>query len=132
MLKRFRRLGNAVLLGTASFWEGVDMRGEALSCVIIDKLPFVFPGDSVLATRIDALWHQGGNPFRDLQLPQAVIALKQGAGRLIRDARGRGVLVVCDPRLLSRSYGHMPSVSISGFRWSPRWMVLRLSGPAFQ
>jgi len=106
LLERFRRLGNAVLLGTASFWEGVDVRGEALSCVVIDKLPFASPGDPVLAARIDALRRQGGNPFRDLQLPQAVIALKQGAGRLIRDVQDRGVLVVCDPRLLSRSYGH--------------------------
>ncbi|CAD7853973.1 MAG: DinG family ATP-dependent helicase YoaA [Olavius algarvensis Gamma 1 endosymbiont] len=105
LLERFRRLGNAVLLGTASFWEGVDVRGEALSCVIIDKLPFASPGDPVLAARIDALRRRGGNPFWDFQLPQAVIALKQGAGRLIRDDRDRGVLVVCDPRLLSRSYG---------------------------
>jgi ATP-dependent DNA helicase DinG len=105
LLERFRALGNAVLLGTASFWEGVDVRGEALSCVIIDKLPFASPGDPVLAARIDALRERGGNPFRDFQLPQAVIALKQGAGRLIRDAHDRGVLVVCDPRLLSRSYG---------------------------
>jgi len=106
LLDRFRELGNAVLLGTASFWEGVDVRGEALSCVIIDKLPFSSPGDPVLAARIDALRQRGGNPFRDFQLPQAVINLKQGAGRLIRDACDRGVLVVCDPRLLSRSYGH--------------------------
>ncbi|MCB2261829.1 MAG: ATP-dependent DNA helicase [Candidatus Thiosymbion ectosymbiont of Robbea hypermnestra] len=105
LLERFRHLGNAVLLGTASFWEGVDVRGEALSCVIIDKLPFASPGDPVLAARIDALRRRGGNPFREFQLPQAVIALKQGAGRLIRDDRDRGVLVVCDPRLLSRSYG---------------------------
>ena len=105
LLGRFRRLGDAVLLGTASFWEGVDVRGEALSCVIIDKLPFASPGDPVLAARIDALRQRGGNPFRDFQLPRAVITLKQGAGRLIRDARDRGVLVVCDPRLLSRSYG---------------------------
>jgi ATP-dependent DNA helicase DinG len=105
LLTRFRRLGNAVLLGTASFWEGVDVRGEALSCVIIDKLPFASPGDPVLAARIDALRREGGNPFRDLQLPQAVLTLKQGAGRLIRDASDRGVLVVCDPRLLGRSYG---------------------------
>ena len=106
LLDRFRRLGNAVLLGTASFWEGVDVRGEALSCVIIDKLPFASPGDPVLQARIDALRRAGGNPFHDFQLPQAVIALKQGAGRLIRDAQDRGVLVVCDPRLLSRPYGH--------------------------
>lgn len=105
LLTRFRQLGNAVLLGTASFWEGVDVRGEALSCVIIDKLPFASPGDPVLAARIDALRREGGNPFRDLQLPQAVLTLKQGAGRLIRDASDRGVLVVCDPRLLGRSYG---------------------------
>jgi ATP-dependent DNA helicase DinG len=106
LLARFRELGNAVLLGTASFWEGVDVRGEALSCVLIDRLPFASPGDPVLAARIDALRQRGGNPFQDYQLPQAVIALKQGAGRLIRDQRDRGVLVVCDPRLLARSYGH--------------------------
>ncbi len=95
-----------MLLGTSSFWEGVDVRGEALSCVLIDRLPFASPGDPVLAARIDALRQRGGNPFRDYQLPQAVIALKQGAGRLIRGSEDRGVLVVCDPRLLSRSYGH--------------------------
>ena len=106
LLERFRRLGNAVLLGTASFWEGVDVRGEALSCVVIDRLPFASPGDPVLAARIEALRRRGGNPFREMQLPQAVIALKQGAGRLIRGAEDRGVLVVCDPRLLGRSYGH--------------------------
>jgi ATP-dependent DNA helicase DinG len=105
LLERFRRLGNGVLLGTASFWEGVDVRGEALSCVIIDKLPFASPGDPVLQARIDALRRRGGNPFRDFQLPQAVIALKQGAGRLIRDVTDRGVLVICDPRLLNRAYG---------------------------
>jgi ATP-dependent DNA helicase DinG len=106
LLSRFRALGNAVLLGTSSFWEGVDVRGDALSCVIIDRLPFAAPGDPVLAARIDAIRRRGGNPFRDLQLPQAVIALKQGAGRLIRGAGDRGVLAVCDPRLLGRSYGH--------------------------
>ncbi|MBK1643952.1 helicase [Thiocapsa imhoffii] len=106
LLERFRTLGNAVLLGTASFWEGVDVRGEALSCVLIDRLPFASPGDPVLAARIDAVRRGGGNPFNEYQLPRAVIALKQGAGRLIRDGSDRGVLVVCDPRLLSRSYGH--------------------------
>ena len=105
LLERFRRSGDGVLLGTASFWEGVDVRGEALSCVIIDKLPFASPGDPVLQARIDALRRQGGNPFREFQLPQAVISLKQGAGRLIRDVSDRGVLMVCDPRLVSRSYG---------------------------
>jgi ATP-dependent DNA helicase DinG len=105
LVQRFRELGNAVLLGTASFWEGVDVRGEALSCVIIDKLPFASPGDPVLQARIDALRQQGGNPFMEFQLPQAAIALKQGAGRLIRDERDTGVLVVCDPRLISKPYG---------------------------
>lgn len=106
LLERFRSSGNGVLLGTASFWEGVDVRGDALSCVVIDKLPFASPGDPVLQARIDALRRRGGNPFRDFQLPQAVIALKQGAGRLIRDVTDRGVLVICDPRLLKRSYGY--------------------------
>lgn len=106
LLDRFRALGNAVLLGTSSFWEGVDVRGEALSCVLIDRLPFASPGDPVLAARIDAVRRRGGNPFNEFQLPRAVIALKQGAGRLIRDREDRGVLVVCDPRLLGRSYGH--------------------------
>lgn len=106
LLERFRRLGNAVLLGTASFWEGVDVRGEALSCVLIDKLPFASPGDPVLQARIDALRERGGNPFMEFQVPQAAIALKQGAGRLIRDENDRGVLVVCDPRLLKKGYGH--------------------------
>ena len=107
LLERFRLLGNGVLLGTASFWEGVDVRGEALSCVIIDKLPFASPGDPVLQARIDALRKRGGNPFMEFQLPQATIALKQGAGRLIRDVSDRGLLVICDPRLLKRQYGHV-------------------------
>jgi ATP-dependent DNA helicase DinG len=107
LLERFRRFGNAVLLGTASFWEGVDVRGEALSCVVIAKLPFASPGDPVLQARIDAMRRRGGDPFRSYQLPHAVIALKQGVGRLIRDIHDRGVLVLCDPRLLSRSYGRV-------------------------
>ncbi len=106
LLEQFRASGNGVLLGTGSFWEGVDVRGEALSCVIIDKLPFASPGDPVLQARIDALRARGGNPFVEHQLPQAVITLKQGVGRLIRDVTDRGVLVVCDPRLLKKSYGH--------------------------
>jgi ATP-dependent DNA helicase DinG len=107
LLARFRRLGNAILLGTSSFWEGVDVRGSALSCVIIDKLPFAAPGDPVLQARIDALRRQGCNPFIEYQLPNAVIALKQGVGRLIRDVDDRGVLVLCDPRLRQRSYGRV-------------------------
>jgi ATP-dependent DNA helicase DinG len=118
LLERFRRSGNGVLLGTASFWEGVDVRGEALSCVIIDKLPFASPGDPVLQARIAALRRRGGNPFRDFQLPQAVITLKQGAGRLIRDVTDRGVLAICDPRLLNRSYGRTFLGSLPSMRRS--------------
>jgi ATP-dependent DNA helicase DinG len=105
LLARFRSLGNAVLLGSASFWEGVDVRGEALSLVVIDKLPFAPPDDPVLAARIDSLKNEGRNAFNELQLPQAVLQLKQGAGRLIRDENDRGVLMLCDPRLLSKAYG---------------------------
>jgi ATP-dependent DNA helicase DinG len=107
LLEQFRELGNAVLLGTSSFWEGVDVRGAALSCVIIDKLPFGSPGDPVLQARIEALREQGGNPFMEYQLPRAVINLKQGVGRLIRDRDDRGVLVLCDPRLRSKAYGRI-------------------------
>jgi ATP-dependent DNA helicase DinG len=105
LLARFRSLGNAVLLGSQSFWEGVDVRGEALSLVVIDKLPFAPPDDPVLSARIEGLRLRGGNPFTELQLPQAVLQLKQGAGRLIRDETDRGVLMLCDPRLVSRPYG---------------------------
>jgi len=105
LLERFRRLGNAVLVASASFWEGVDVRADALSLVVIDKLPFAPPDDPVLAARLEALERAGGNPFLDYQLPQAAIALKQGAGRLIRDETDRGVLVICDPRLFGKPYG---------------------------
>jgi len=107
LLEQFKKAGNAVLLGTSSFWEGVDVRGEALSCVIIDKLPFSSPGDPVLKARLDAMTKQGKNPFFEHQIPTAVIALRQGIGRLIRDENDRGVLMVCDPRLLKRSYGQL-------------------------
>jgi ATP-dependent DNA helicase DinG len=105
MIEIFRDLGNAGLLGTSSFWEGVDVRGAALSCVIIDKLPFASPGDPVLEARIKSIREGGGNPFGEYQLPQAVIALKQGVGRLIRDDHDKGVLMICDPRLRTKSYG---------------------------
>jgi ATP-dependent DNA helicase DinG len=105
LLERFRRLGNGVLVASASFWEGVDVRGEALSVVVIDKLPFAPPDDPVLAARLEHLRRAGRNPFVEYQLPHAAIALKQGAGRLIRDEHDRGVLVLCDPRLLSKGYG---------------------------
>ena len=112
LLVRFRELGNAVLLGAASFWEGVDVRGEALSVVLIDKLPFAPPGDPVLAARIEVLRAEGGNPFMDYQLPQAVLQLKQGVGRLIRDETDRGVLVLCDPRLHTKAYGRTVRASL--------------------
>ncbi|MCX7107719.1 MAG: ATP-dependent DNA helicase [Methylococcales bacterium] len=107
LLEQFKEAGNAVLLGTSSFWEGVDVRGEALSCVIIDKLPFASPGDPVLKARLEAMTQQGKNPFFEYQLPTAVIALRQGIGRLIRDVTDRGVLMICDPRLLKKSYGQL-------------------------
>ncbi len=107
LLKRCREHGNAILLGTGSFWEGVDVRGEALSCVIIDKLPFASPGEPVIAARIDAYKARGRNPFVSYQLPGAIIAMKQGAGRLIRDETDTGVLMICDPRLVGRPYGKL-------------------------
>ncbi|MDH5359592.1 MAG: ATP-dependent DNA helicase [Gammaproteobacteria bacterium] len=105
LLEQFRQKGNAVLLGTGSFWEGVDVRGEALSCVIIDKLPFASPGDPVMQARIENLRSNGGNPFMSFQIPDAVITLKQGVGRLIRDVNDYGVLMLCDPRLINKPYG---------------------------
>jgi ATP-dependent DNA helicase DinG len=105
LLERFRRLGNAVLVGSQSFWEGVDVRGEALSLVVIDKLPFAPPDDPVLAARIEHMNRSGRNAFMEYQLPRAVINVKQGAGRLIRDERDQGVLMICDPRLISKPYG---------------------------
>lgn len=105
LLELFKRSGNGILLGTASFWEGVDVRGPALSCVIIDKIPFAAPSDPVWQARIQYIKQRGDDPFRVLQLPAAILGLKQGAGRLIRDAKDRGVLMLCDPRLLNRSYG---------------------------
>ena len=105
LLSRFRELGNAVLIGSDSFWEGVDVKGEALSVVVIDRLPFSPPDDPVVAARIDALNKQGRSAFMEYQLPEAIITLKQGAGRLIRDESDRGVLMICDPRLISKGYG---------------------------
>ena len=105
MLERFRELDNAILIGSQSFWEGIDVKGEALSVVIIDKLPFASPDDPVLSARIDQLTKEGHNAFMEYQLPRAIINLKQGAGRLIRDEHDRGVLMICDPRLITHAYG---------------------------
>jgi ATP-dependent DNA helicase DinG len=105
LLERFRRLGNAILVGSQSFWEGVDVRGDALSLVVIDKLPFAPPDDPVLSARIERMKNEGRNAFMEYQLPRAVINVKQGAGRLIRDETDRGVLMICDPRLITKPYG---------------------------
>ncbi|MFV2059540.1 MAG: ATP-dependent DNA helicase [Gammaproteobacteria bacterium] len=114
LLDEFRNKGNAILLGTSSFWEGVDVRGEALSCVIIDKLPFASIGDPVLKARIDTMRENGENPFMNYQLPNAVITLKQGVGRLIRDMTDRGLLVLCDPRITTKPYGKKFILSLPG------------------
>ncbi|WP_290639244.1 ATP-dependent DNA helicase [Aquabacterium sp.] len=105
LLEDFRRAGNAVLVGSHSFWEGIDVKGDALTLVVIDKLPFAPPDDPVLAKRLELLSQQGGNPFMEHQVPQAIIALKQGAGRLIRGETDRGVLMICDTRLIDKPYG---------------------------
>ncbi|HEX4243905.1 MAG TPA: ATP-dependent DNA helicase [Steroidobacteraceae bacterium] len=107
LLTQFRALGNAVLLGTGSFWEGVDVKGEALCIVAIDKLPFAAPDDPLLKARLEGIRRRGGNPFFEYQLPQAVLALKQGVGRLIRDFDDFGVIVIGDPRVRTKAYGRV-------------------------
>ncbi|MEO2268581.1 ATP-dependent DNA helicase [Pseudoalteromonas sp. YIC-656] len=118
LLERYTRHGNAVLMGTASFWEGVDVRGSALSCVVIDKLPFIAPDDPLLQARMRECEQAGGDPFAQIQLPRAVIALKQGVGRLIRDSQDRGVLVLCDNRVVTRDYGQVFLKSLPNMRRS--------------
>jgi ATP-dependent DNA helicase DinG len=116
LLDQFRAAGNGVLIGSQSFWEGVDVRGEALSLVIIDKLPFAPPDDPVLAARIEVMEKQGKNGFMHHTLPEAIINLKQGAGRLIRDVGDRGVLMLCDPRVISKPYGKRIWQSLPAFK----------------
>lgn len=116
LLDQFRAAGNGVLIGSQSFWEGVDVRGDALSLVIIDKLPFAPPDDPVLAARIEVMEKQGKNGFMHHSLPEAIINLKQGAGRLIRDEGDRGVLMICDPRLISKPYGKRIWQSLPPFK----------------
>jgi ATP-dependent DNA helicase DinG len=116
LLERFRRSPNAVLVGSQSFWEGVDVKGEQLSVVVIDRLPFNPPDDPVLAACIERINRAGGNAFMDYQLPRAVITLKQGAGRLIRDEADRGALVICDPRLVEKPYGRRIWQALPPFR----------------
>jgi ATP-dependent DNA helicase DinG len=112
LLRTFRESGNAVLLGTASFWEGVDVKGDALRLVIIEKLPFASPDDALTRARIEHLKATGGNAFREYQLPEAALALKQGVGRLIRSETDRGVVVICDPRLVDKPYGRVFRASL--------------------
>ena len=119
LLEAFRNSGDGILLGSASFWGGVDVMGEALSLVIIDKLPFAPPNDPVMVARSNQLRQHGGNPFMDLFLPQAVITLKQGAGRLIRDVNDRGVLVICDRRLKTKGYGSVFLESLPPMQQTP-------------
>ena len=118
LLQSFRITKHAVLLGTNSFWEGVDVRGKALSCVIIDKLPFAPPDDPVFRARAAKMQENGQNPFMTYQVPKAVINLKQGVGRLIRDANDYGVLMICDPRLISKAYGKVFLNSLPNMRRS--------------
>lgn len=112
LIEQFRASGNGVLLGAASFWEGVDVAGDALSVVVIDKLPFAAPDDPVLEARLEAVRRRGGNPFLAEQVPTTAIALKQGVGRLIRRHDDRGVLVLCDPRLVTKPYGRVFMASL--------------------
>ncbi|MDR5757280.1 ATP-dependent DNA helicase [Caballeronia sp. LZ035] len=125
LLDRFRAYGNAILVGSQSFWEGVDVRGDALSLVVIDKLPFAPPDDPVLAARLDALSKKGLSPFAVHQLPQAVITLKQGAGRLIRAETDRGVLMICDTRLVEKPYGRRIWQSLPPFKRTRELDVVR-------
>jgi ATP-dependent DNA helicase DinG len=112
LLRTFRESGNAVLLGTASFWEGVDVKGDALRLVVIEKLPFASPDDALTRARIEHLKATGGNAFREYQLPEAALALKQGVGRLIRSETDRGVVAICDPRLIDKPYGRVFRASL--------------------
>jgi len=117
LLEQFKSRVDSILLATSSFWQGVDVRGEALSCVIIDRLPFASPGDPVISARIERIRRNGGNPFNDYQVPYAVLALKQGLGRLIRHRNDSGIIMVADSRMLSKGYG---KVFLSSLPPAPR------------
>jgi ATP-dependent DNA helicase DinG len=133
LLRRFRESGSAVLLGAASFWEGVDVKGDALRLVIIEKLPFASPDDALTRARIEHLKAQGGNAFREYQLPEAALSLKQGVGRLIRSETDRGVVVICDPRLVDKPYGRvlracLPPMPVTRVAVDAERFLRRISG----
>ena len=135
LLRRFRESGNAVLLGTASFWEGVDVKGDALRLVIIEKLPFASPDDALTKARIEHLKAEGRNAFREYQLPEAALALKQGVGRLIRSETDRGVVVICDPRLVDKPYGRvlraaLPPMPVTREAFDAEKFLRRIAGTA--
>jgi ATP-dependent DNA helicase DinG len=116
LLERFKNTPGAVLFATASFWQGVDVPGEQLSCVIVDRLPFAVPSDPIVAARVAALQEDGRNPFAEFQVPQAVLALKQGFGRLIRTKTDRGVLALLDSRIQRMAYGKIFLESLPKYR----------------
>src|SRR5688572_20421583 len=135
LLRSFRESGNAVLLGTASFWEGVDVKGDALRLVIIEKLPFASPDDALTKARIEHLKTTGGNAFREYQLPEAALALKQGVGRLIRSETDRGVVTICDPRIVDKPYGRvfrasLPPMPVSRVALEAESFLWRIAGVA--
>ena len=138
LLSKFRNTPHAVLFATASFWQGVDVRGEQLSCVIIDKLPFAVPSDPIVAARQRHIEEQGGSSFYEYSVPQAIISLKQGLGRLIRSTTDRGVLAVLDPRLRTKMYGQTFLQSLPSCRVTSdvdelgRVFENEVSGPTFQ
>jgi ATP-dependent DNA helicase DinG len=115
LLTEFRADVHSVLFATTSFWQGVDVKGEALSCVVIDKLPFDVPSEPIIQARIERIQRAGGSPFAEFQLPEAIITLKQGIGRLIRDRTDRGAVVLCDPRLTTKPYGKVILASLPPF-----------------
>jgi ATP-dependent DNA helicase DinG len=118
LIEQFRTTPGAVLFGTSSFWQGVDVQGEQLSCVIIDRLPFAVPSDPVIAARTEAIKREGGNAFYDYQVPQAALTLKQGFGRLIRASTDRGVLVLLDNRITKLKYGQVFFDSLPPYRFT--------------
>jgi ATP-dependent DNA helicase DinG len=135
LLREFREDGSAVLLGTTSFWEGVDVKGSALRLVVIEKLPFASPDDPLVRARVEHLEATGRSAFREYQLPEAALALKQGVGRLIRSEEDFGAVAICDPRLLGRAYGKvflaaLPPMTVTRERQEAIDFLLRRGPPA--